>query len=220
MNGQMQLSLDSGQFLKVNPGAARLMGVLSLQSLPRRFLLDFRDVFDAGFAFDNVSGNVTLNDGVATTNNLRIRGVQAVVLMEGQTDLRRETQDLHVVVVPEVNAGTASLAYAAINPVVGLGTFLAQWLMRKPLMEAGTKEFRITGGWDSPQVVAVPRKLFPGAATPASGAASGAGTGSLNPASDDDHAADKESAAAAGAAATATAPAASSATASGAMLHP
>ena len=159
LTGQMQMNLDSGQFLKAEPGAARLLGVLSLQSLPRRLTLDFRDVFQQGFAFDNVSGNVKLADGVARTNNLRIRGVQAVVLMEGQADLRRETQDLRMVVVPEINAGTASLAYAAINPAVGLGTFLAQYVLRRPLQQAGTREFLVSGSWDQPTVENVERKL-------------------------------------------------------------
>ncbi|MFZ2990320.1 YhdP family protein, partial [Ideonella sp.] len=158
MTGQMQLALESGQFLRAEPGAARLLGVLSLQSLPRRFLFAFRDVFQEGFAFDNVSGDVQLADGMASTGNLRIRGVQAVVLMEGQANLRQETQDLRVYVVPELNAGTASLAYATINPVIGLGTFLAQLFLRKPLMEAGTREFRIGGSWTDPTVVPVERK--------------------------------------------------------------
>ncbi|HSI57999.1 MAG TPA: YhdP family protein, partial [Ideonella sp.] len=159
VEGMLQLALDSGQFLKAEPGAARLLGVLSLQALPRRLTLDFRDVFQEGFAFDNVSGDLQLAGGVARTNNLRIRGVQAVVLMEGSADLQRETQDLRVVVVPEVNAGTASLAYAAINPAIGLGTFLAQVFLRKPLMQAGTREFRVTGPWGEPVVDTVDRKL-------------------------------------------------------------
>jgi uncharacterized protein YhdP len=54
-----------------------------------------------------------------------MRGPAAVVLMEGEADIERETQNLRVVVVPEINAGTASLAYAFINPAIGLGTFLA-----------------------------------------------------------------------------------------------
>lgn len=157
MTGQMQLALDRGQFLKVQPGAARLLGVLSLQSLPRRFLLDFRDLFQEGFAFDSVTGSVRLADGLARTGNLRIRGVQAVVLMEGQANLRQETQDLHVYVVPELNAGTASLAYATINPVIGLGTFLAQLFLRNPLREAGTREFRIDGSWSDPVVTDLER---------------------------------------------------------------
>jgi uncharacterized protein (TIGR02099 family) len=156
--GSGQINLDAGQFLKAEPGAARLLGVLSLQALPRRLTLDFRDVFQQGFAFDNLSGDVVLDQGVARSNNLRIRGVQAAVLIEGQADLKRETQDLHMIVVPEINAGTASLAYAAINPAVGLGTFVAQLFLRKPLMQAGTREFRVTGPWGDPQVDTVERR--------------------------------------------------------------
>ncbi|WP_374568718.1 YhdP family protein [Ideonella sp.] len=157
MGGAAQVNLDAGQFLKAEPGAARLLGVLSLQALPRRLTLDFRDVFQQGFAFDNLAGDITLDQGVARSNNLRIRGVQAAVLIEGQADLKHETQDLHMVVVPEINAGTASLAYAAINPAIGLGTFLAQLFLRKPLMQAGTREFHVGGTWAEPQVNPVER---------------------------------------------------------------
>jgi len=158
MTGQVNVAIDAGQFLKVQPGAARLLSVLSLQSLPRRLALDFRDLFQEGFAFDNITGDVTIREGVATTNNLRMRGVQAAVLMEGSADVERETQDLRVVVVPEINAGTASLAYAAINPAIGLGTFLAQVFLRKPLTQAGTREFHVTGPWSDPKVERVDRK--------------------------------------------------------------
>ena len=77
--------------------------------------------------------------------------------MEGEADLERETQNLRVVVVPEINAGTASLAYAFINPAIGLGTFLAQYFLRKPIAEASTREFRVTGPWDDPKVERVER---------------------------------------------------------------
>jgi len=159
MDGALNLALDQGQFLKAEPGVARILGVLSLQSLPRRLALDFRDVFADGFAFDNVTGDVKIAGGVASTNNLRMRGVQAAVLMEGQADIRRETQNLRVLVVPRINAGTASLAYAVINPVVGLGTFLAQLVLREPLMLAGTREFQVSGSWSDPNVERVQRKL-------------------------------------------------------------
>ncbi|MDP9044398.1 MAG: TIGR02099 family protein, partial [Pseudomonadota bacterium] len=157
--GQINVAVDAGQFLKVDPGAARLLGVLSLQSLPRRLSLDFRDLFQDGFAFDNITGDVAIAGGVARTNNLRMRGVQALVLMEGSADIGRETQDLRAVVVPEINAGTAALAYAVINPAVGLGAFLAQAILKKPLTEAGTREFHVSGPWDDPKVERVERKV-------------------------------------------------------------
>lgn len=175
LGGHLALTVDKGQFLKVEPGAARLLGVLSLQSLPRRLTLDFHDVFDRGFSFDNVSGDIALNHGIARTDNLRVRGVQAAVLVSGQADLHRETQDLHVVVVPEINAGTASLAYAAINPAIGLGTFLAQFLLHGPLQQAGTREFHVSGSWDQPnvetvEVHAAPTPAASGPVAPASAA--------------------------------------------------
>jgi len=169
MTGQIKVAIDSGQFLKAEPGAARLLSVLSLQSLPRRLSFDFRDLFSEGFAFDNVIGDVRIGDGRASTNNLRMRGAAAVVLMEGSADLVRETEDLRVVIVPEINAGTASLAFAVINPALGLGTFLAQYFLRKPLMAANTREFKVTGPWDDPKVERVERSVLgdAGAADPA-----------------------------------------------------
>ncbi|MFG6486402.1 YhdP family protein [Roseateles sp. BYS78W] len=152
MAGALNIQLDSGTFLKAEPGVGRLLGVLSLQSLPRRFLLDFRDVFAEGFTFDGVTGDVKIAGGVARSDNIRIRGLQAAVLVEGSTDLAAETQKLRVVVVPEVSAGGASLAYAAINPAVALGAFLAQMILSRPMAAASTREFHITGTWDDPKV--------------------------------------------------------------------
>jgi uncharacterized protein YhdP len=157
LSGQVQADIERGQFLKVQPGAAKLLGVLSLQALPRRLALDFRDVFSDGFAFDFVRGDARIERGVLFTNNLQMKGVNAAVLMEGNADIARETQDLKVVVVPEINAGTASLIATAINPAVGLGTFLAQFLLRQPLQSAATQQFHVTGGWAEPQVEKIER---------------------------------------------------------------
>jgi uncharacterized protein YhdP len=128
MSGAVHLEVQKGQFLKADPGLAKLLGVLSLQSLPRRLTLDFRDVFRNGFSFDFMRGDVTIERGIAKTNNMQMKGVNAAVLMEGSADIDKETQDLHVVVVPEINALSASLVATAINPVVGLSSFLAQMI--------------------------------------------------------------------------------------------
>jgi uncharacterized protein YhdP len=157
LGGAFTVNVASGQFLKADPGIAKLFGVLSLQSLPRRLTLDFRDVFSDGFAFDFLRGDVTVEQGIARTNNLQMKGVNAAVLMEGQADIANETQDLKVVVVPEINAGTASLIATVINPAVGLGTFLAQMFLRRPLIESNTQEFHVDGSWADPQVAKVAR---------------------------------------------------------------
>ncbi|MEB0213711.1 YhdP family protein [Undibacterium sp. CCC3.4] len=149
MRGQVQLDLASGQFLKVDPGAAKLLGVLSMQSLPRRLSLDFRDVFSEGFGFDALTGTARIEQGVAVTDNFKMRGVNATVVISGSADMARETQQLHVVVIPVINAGAASVVYGlAVNPVIGLGTFLAQLFLREPLARAFTFEYMISGPWN------------------------------------------------------------------------
>jgi len=167
LSGQVNLDMASGQFLKVDPGAAKLLGVLSLQSLPRRLTLDFRDIFSEGFAFDSVVGTASIAQGKARTDNFKMRGVSATVLMDGVADIAHETQDLHVAVLPEISAGTASVALLAINPVIGIGTFLAQLFLRDPLMRAFTFEYNITGAWTDPVVTKLDHKTeAPAATTP------------------------------------------------------
>jgi len=126
--------------------------VLSLQALPRRLTLDFRDVFTAGFSFDFIRGDVQIEQGVARTNNLQMKGVNAAVLMEGQADIAKETQDIKVVVVPEITAGTATLIASVINPAIGIGAFIAELILRKPLIESTTQKFDITGSWADPKI--------------------------------------------------------------------
>ena len=167
LSGQLSVDIERGQFLQIEPGAGRLLGVLSLQSLPRRLVLDFRDVFSQGFAFDFFRGQGQIEQGVLSTRNLQMKGVNAAVMMEGSADLVRETQDLQVFVVPEINAGAASLLAATVNPVVGIGTLLAQLVLRQPLRSVTTQEFRVTGSWADPQVQKLDRSLAAPATEPA-----------------------------------------------------
>ena len=151
--GNLSLKIASGQFLKADPGVAKLLGVLSLQSLPRRLTLDFRDIFSDGFQFDSVASTATITRGILKTDSFKMRGVNAVVLMDGTVDLNDETQNLSVVVIPEINTGGASVVYGlAVNPVIGLGSFLAQFFLKNPLSQVLTQEYQITGPWKDPVI--------------------------------------------------------------------
>ena len=172
LSGDVQLDLAAGQFLKVDPGAAKLLGVLSLQSLPRRLTLDFRDVFSEGFAFDGIVARAGITHGIMTTDSFKMRSVSAAVLLDGSVDIVKETQNLNVVVLPEINIGAASVAYGLmVNPVIGLGTFLAQLVLRDPLTEAFTMQYQIAGSWKDPEIAKVDRrarKASPVASNPVS----------------------------------------------------
>jgi len=153
LTGKLHLAAEKGQFLKADAGVrGRLLGVFSLQSLPNRVTLDFRDLFSEGFAFDSISANAVVANGNLTTDDFIMKGLNAVIRIKGDADINAETQKLEVVVIPEINAGTASLAYILVNPAIGVGTFLANYLFRKPLQAAFTNVYTVTGPWADPKV--------------------------------------------------------------------
>ena len=158
LGGELNVDVRNGQFLKADPGAAKLIGVLNLQALPKWLKFDFADLFAKGFAFQELSGHAVIDRGLARTDRFAMQGLEAVVLMTGEADLRRQTQDLQVTVLPHLDASLAALAYAAIiNPAVGLGAFVAQSLLGRQLSRAFAYEFEVKGGWADPQVVERPR---------------------------------------------------------------
>jgi uncharacterized protein (TIGR02099 family) len=160
LNGEVALALGKGQFLKTDVGAAKMLGILSVQGLVRRLNLDFRDVASEGFAFDSIAGPIKITRGIAAPDDVLIKSPIAQISLKGQLNIALRTQDLTLKVVPEVNAGAASLAYAAwVNPAIGLGSFIFQWALRKPLQSIFTTEYRVSGQWDQPLIKGLDRKL-------------------------------------------------------------
>jgi len=156
LSGKVHLVAEKGQFLKADAGVrGRLLGVFSLQSLTHRLTGDFRDIFSEGFAFDSLTGSAAINNGTLATDDFIMKGLNAVVRIKGDADINAETQNLEVVVIPEINASTASLAYALVNPAIGLGSFVANVLLRKPLQAAFTNVYEVTGSWSDPKVESV-----------------------------------------------------------------
>lgn len=151
LGGRLKLDAGKGQFKKLEPGVGRLLGVLSLQSLPRRITLDFRDIFSEGFAFDSISGEAKIGRGLISTDELKIRGPAAKVLLSGQANLLAETQDLKVRVQPALGESIAVGAMLA-NPVAGAVAWAAQKLLNDPLDQAFAYEYAVTGSWSDPKV--------------------------------------------------------------------
>lgn len=153
LSGSMSLEAGAGQFNKLEPGVGRLLGILSLQSLPRRITLDFRDVFSAGFAFDRISGSIEVSRGVMRTDDLEIRGPAARVRMRGSADIDAETQELRVAVQPTLSESVAVGAAAGlVNPVAGVVAYVAQKVLSDPIEKLFAYEYTITGTWADPVV--------------------------------------------------------------------
>lgn len=160
LSGDLKLDVEKGRFLKLEPGIGRLLGVVSLQSLPRRVSLDFKDVFSEGFAFDSINGTLTIKNGLMRTGDMRMIGAAARVNMKGDVDTVKETQALEVRVVPSISDSVA-VGTALVNPAVGLATFLVGKALKDPLDQFIAFEYKITGSWTDPVVAKVQRAQEP-----------------------------------------------------------
>jgi uncharacterized protein (TIGR02099 family) len=152
LTGNLELDAHNGQFLKVDPGIGKLIGILSLQSIPRRITLDFRDVFSEGFAFDTIAGTLDVNRGVMTSKDFRMDGPAAKVGISGQTDLANETQDLQVVIVPQLGDSVSVAGAFLGGPVVGITSLLVQKVLKDPLGQIISYRYAIGGTWTNPKV--------------------------------------------------------------------
>ena len=151
LDGTLTAEAARGQFSKLEPGVGRLLGILSLQSLPRRITLDFRDIFSDGFAFDSIRGNAKVAHGVMSTQDLAIQGPSAKILMKGEVSIPAETQNLRVRIEPALGETLAVGAMIA-NPAVGAAAWVAQKLLKDPLGQMFAFEYAITGSWSDPKV--------------------------------------------------------------------
>jgi uncharacterized protein YhdP len=154
LSGKLKLEAKDGRFRQIEPGVAKLLGILSLQALPKRVTLDFRDVFTKGFSFDRISADVNIATGVADTQNFMMKGSAAHVTMHGQVDLARETQDLIVRVTPSLSEGIA-IAGAILNPAIGVAALIAQKALRDPFSQIASFDYKVTGTWADPVIARV-----------------------------------------------------------------
>jgi uncharacterized protein YhdP len=152
LDGALKMTATNGQFTKVEAGAGKLLGVVSLQSLPRRLTLDFRDVFSEGFAFDQISTTMQLAKGTVYTNDFLMKGPSATVKMSGLAKLQDETVRLRVKVMPKLSEGVAVAGALLGGPVAGLGALVMQKALKDPLEEAISFEYLVDGSWDDPTV--------------------------------------------------------------------
>lgn len=155
LNGGIKLELAKGRFVNIGSESARLLELLSLQSVKRLANLNWNPggLLKQGFPFDSLKGDVTLHEGIMHSENYRITGPVATIVIAGDVNLPAETLDIYAVVVPNLDvSGAAIAAGIAVNPIVGVGAFLTQWLLKEPMSRAMTAEYRVRGKIDSPEI--------------------------------------------------------------------
>jgi len=161
VNGNVTARIGAGQLEAVDPGAGRVFGLMSVVALPRRLSLDFRDVFDTGFGFDEISGSFRLEDGEAYTCDLSLAGPAADVGIVGRAGLLARDYDQTAVVSANVGNTLPLVGAVVAGPQVAAALFVFSQIFKKPLQEMGQIYYAIDGSWDDPVIdVAEPERIL------------------------------------------------------------
>jgi uncharacterized protein YhdP len=155
MNGTLRVALEDGRLRDIEPGAGRMLGLLSVGQLPRRLALDFRDVTDEGLAFNSITGDFEVKAGNAYTRNLLLRGPAVDMGIVGRTGLATEDYDQTIVVSGNPSGPLAVAGALAAGPVIGAGVLVLSQLFKDQLQGLTRAYYHVSGPWAAPVVVRI-----------------------------------------------------------------
>jgi len=151
-SGALSVNLANGNIVEVDPGAGRLLGLLSLSALPRRLFLDFRD-FSKGFRFDSIVGKFNIRDGNAyTEGDLVVKGTVGRVLLRGRTGLAAKDFDSTITVIPGATDVAAGGLFVFSEPASAVALWILNKLTGSSFDRGLASEYRITGTWKEPVI--------------------------------------------------------------------
>lgn len=152
INGSMRVEVGKGEVVDADPGMGRVLGLFSLTNLPRRLILDFRDVFGKGLEFQSMQGDFELKNGEAITDAFIINSSSAQIVVSGKTGLANQDYDQMVVVVPRVGRVLPTIGAITGGAVGAAAGFFVQGMFHKGLKDVGKIIYKVTGSWDDPKI--------------------------------------------------------------------
>jgi uncharacterized protein (TIGR02099 family) len=162
LDGSVKVRLENGQLEEVEPGAGRMVGLISFVALPRRLSLDFRDVFSKGFGYDRIAGAFEIEDGVASTCDMSLEGPAADIGIVGKVDLDGKIYEQGAVISANVG-NTLPLVGAVVGGPPGAAAMLIfSQIFKKPLQEVGQVFYGISGPFEQPQIESISSDDFVG----------------------------------------------------------
>ena len=150
--GSFSLRLGSGQLEEIDPGAGRVFGLLSIVALPRRLSLDFRDVIERGLGFDEILASFVVNNGIASTCNLSLKGPAADVGVIGNVDLVKMRYNQAAIVSTNIGNTLPIVGAVVAGPPAAAALLIFSQVFKKPLQEMAQIYYNIQGPFVDPLV--------------------------------------------------------------------
>ncbi len=151
LDGQLDVDLRKARFVSVKPGIAKLLGLVSLDAISRRFKFDFDDVMKKGLYVDRARGRIRVEAGALRARDFVVTSPMGSVTLSGRVGLLPpQPMDVLATVVPELGSTVTVAGAVAGGPVVAAVLLLARDVLKKQMDKASTLRFRLTGTLDEP----------------------------------------------------------------------
>jgi uncharacterized protein (TIGR02099 family) len=155
MQGHLNLLMTQGKIVEVDPGVGRIFGLFDVLILPKRLLLDFRDITDKGLRFDSLVGEFDIAKGVAKAKNVILQSPVAHVEMHGETHFVEEYYNQSVKIIPHVS-NTLPVAGTLVGGLgVGAVALIIQKMLQSEIEKNIYYEYQVIGDWDDPKITLI-----------------------------------------------------------------
>jgi len=156
LSGNVSVRLDDGVILEQNNSAQlfRIFNLLNTDTLWRRLSLDFSDLYEAGVAFDAISGKAFITSGLLSLDpELQLVGPSGAFKISGNTNMATEDLNMRLVMVLPItqNLPLAALLMGASAPIGG-ALFVLDKILGDPLSKLTSATYTVTGSWSDPKV--------------------------------------------------------------------
>lgn len=161
IDGDIYIRSGQGLISSIEPGLGRIFSFFNLDVLNKRLKLDFSDVFDRGYIFDSIRGQLSLKDGILTTKRTILQAGSADIDIYGNIDMNNKLYDLNADVMPHVTTSLPVAAAVLGTPVAGAAVFIIDKLLDTPVAQLTESAYHISGPWNNPDVKRQSKKRGP-----------------------------------------------------------
>lgn len=156
LKGDVSFELQDGVIKDAEPGIARILGLLSFESLARRLQLNIKDVTDAGLAYDSIKGKGQFNRGVFSFEKLDLKAPAAKVKVFGEVNLVQKELDLSAEITPSIASSLPAIAAISglATPIAGLAAYALMKIVPIVNEDLVTYRYEVKGTFDTPEIKA------------------------------------------------------------------
>lgn len=157
LTGIMTQRYEDGVFsqdsIDGSSGLLRVFGLLNFNSWARRVRLDFSDIYQKGFTFDELGGELSFNKGLMTlTEPVKMKGPSSEMELSGVIDYPKQTVDAKLEAFLPIGGNLTLITALTAGLPVAAGVYIVSKIFNKQIKQVSTIKYTISGDLNNPSV--------------------------------------------------------------------